>query len=72
MALTSKQIAGNQKRTMRALIPKLDEMAAAFSDVDEMMVGECQLLIDSAEEYMAKRKGAQNLKRPRKVIIKDG
>jgi len=52
--ITSKQIAGNQKRSMRAMINKLDEMAAAYTDIDTYMGDQCQLLIDEAELYLEK------------------
>jgi len=52
MSITGKQIAGNQKRTLRAMIAKLDNMAAAYADIDIYMGDQCQMLIDAAELYL--------------------
>jgi len=52
MSLTAKQIAGNQKRTVRTMIAKLDNMAAAYADIDTYMGDQCQMLIDAAELYL--------------------
>lgn len=50
--LTGKQIAGNQKRSVRAIIEKISALSEAFADVDGMMEAEAERFREAAEEYL--------------------
>jgi len=49
---SAKQIAGNQKRSVRAIIQKIEKMAADFSDTDGFMEAQAELFKGCAEEYL--------------------
>jgi len=53
MSQTERQIAGNQRRTLRAMRTRLLEMAAAWDGVDQFNVTQLTELADKAEEMAA-------------------
>lgn len=50
---TSKQISANQRRTMRAMITKIEKMAADYADVDNWMMEKCEMFKADAERYLS-------------------
>lgn len=50
MSQTEKQLAGNQRRTLRAMRKRLLEMADAWDGVDQFNLTELTELADKAEE----------------------
>lgn len=50
MSLTDKQLAGNQRRTLRAMRARLLEMAAAWEDLDQFNVNTLEHLADQVEQ----------------------
>ena len=50
---TSKQISANQRRTMRAMISKIEKMAGDFADVDNWMLEKCEEFKADAERYLS-------------------
>lgn len=50
MTLTNKQVAGNQRRTLRAMRVRLQEMAAEWDERDQFNVSALCELADKAEE----------------------
>lgn len=53
MALTDKQLAGNQRRSLRAIRGRLLAMSAAWDGVDQFNMSELEALADKAEEVAA-------------------
>jgi hypothetical protein len=53
MSLTEKQLAGNQRRTLRAMRRRLIEMAAAWDELDQFNVSELTALADQVETVAA-------------------
>lgn len=58
--LTSKQISANQRRTMQAMIRKIEKMAGDFADVDNWMAERAENLKAAAENYLGELE--ENLK----------
>lgn len=50
MSLTEKQLAGNQRRTLRAMRERLLKMAAEWDGVDQFNAGQLEALADQAEQ----------------------
>jgi len=51
--LTKKQIAANQKRSVRAIIDRIDRLIIGFDDVDQIMAMEAEKFKDAAEAYLS-------------------
>lgn len=50
MTVSDKQLAGNQRRTLRSIRKRLLEMASAWDGIDQFNMGELEALADKAEE----------------------
>lgn len=53
MTITDKQLAGNQRRSLRAMRAKLLAMSEAWDGIDQFNVTELELLADKCEEVAA-------------------
>jgi hypothetical protein len=51
--LTERQIAGNQRRTLRAMRARLLKMAAEWDGIDQFNMSEITALADQVEEVAA-------------------
>jgi hypothetical protein len=60
MSLTAKQIAGNQRRTLRSMRERLQKMADDWDGVDQFNLGQLTDLADKVEEVAVELAGGSD------------